>query len=204
MAEQIVQIVQIGERLAGALLSVMASSEVPSGEVDSRLDALLATAPEQGQRLRLGPTEWMLVVPVGASSDRAAVSSSTEGLTAAETGWAERLRTRLAGLTVDVQIVTDAWSVWALTGPSSELARFIASGTAVDPWSERSRTRGGVRCLLGPFTVLLRAQGAEELEVWVERSYSDALGVWMRRLALGRTAGCSGGGMVSRGAVSGT
>ena len=158
--------------------------------------------------LQIGPGEWWLVADRWAGrvtgSVGAPLHAQDSHIETLEQGIAGDLRQVLHDLVADVQIVSDAWGVWQLRGPFEAMRTLIGQAGPVDLLDPRMRERGGLRCALGPFSVVLRTveEGAT-LEVRVERSYSEALGAWLRRRA-GRTAGSSGGGIDGRGVEAGT
>lgn len=168
-------------RLASrARLSVLCPPGRVADEVASRLERLAVGV----DGLRLGPGEWLFEA-------EPELESELQG----------ELRSGLAGLVVDVQNVAQALDGWQLQGPSSEVFGLLAQGANLQPVLGATG-RQGARLLLGPFfavVVVLRPAGPAIVDVQVDRSYADSLGVWLR-LRLGRTAGSSGGGIGSRGA----
>ena len=161
-----------------ARLSVLCPSGAIADQVGGRLDALSARA----DGLRLGPSEWLLEGPFEREGELQCLV--TDGL---------------AGLLADVQNVSDAWDGWVLEGTCEAVSALLAQGSAID-LGLNDAARSTQRRLLGPFPVLLvlgQDAGTATVEVRVERAYADSLGIWLRR-RIGRTAGCSGGGIDSR------
>jgi hypothetical protein len=154
----------------------------PPGETADQVGARLDSLSRRVVALRLGPGEWLL-----------------EGPFELESEFHRQVTDCLTGLLADVQNVTDAWDGWLLEGPREAVLALLAQGGAIDP--VLIDAPGSVdRRLLGPFAALLfvlPAAQAALVEIRVERSYADSLGVWLRR-RLGRTAGSSGGGIISR------
>ncbi len=164
--------------------------------------------------LQIGPGEWLLVAdewpdrltgPSGAPTQAPDAPDAPDARIEVLEQRIERdLRRALHEVAADVQSVSDAWGVWQLRGPLQAIRALIAQGSPVDLRDPHMRERGGFRCALGPFSVVIRpVEEGTALEIRVERSYSDALGAWLRR-RVGRTAGSSGGGIDGRGVEAGT
>lgn len=176
---------RVSRRPMRAAFSVKASRRRSAWtDVGSRLEDCAAVA---GARcLPLGAGEWLLVAPL----DR-------------EGALAQALAARLSDCDVDLHCVSDAWSAWAIEG-SRQAARAVLAQGADIPWPASGTQPGDFvwRGALGPYAVLVwQRPGDEALEIWVERSYCESLGFWLIRRE-GLTAGCSGGGIASRGAGS--
>jgi hypothetical protein len=202
----IVRVVECPMRATWSVLAVGAETERLAGE---RIAALLRHEPLAVAQF--GPGEWLLMADgfqaaASGASDKWSYPMATLGerIEALEYRIESLLRELLQGLDCDVQVISDAWTVWRLEGPVQALRAVISQGTMIDPWDESARARGGYRCALGPFNVMIRAiDDGPSVDISVERSYSEALGTWLRRRA-GRTAGSSGGGIDARGVDAGT
>lgn len=203
MDESAVLVLECGAQPAWSVLAARGDAE---RLVRERLSGWRSA--ESVATLQIGPGEWLLVAdkwPGRASESAGAPPHASDArIEALEQAIERDLRQALHEVAADVQTVSDAWGVWLLRGPLEAIRAVIAQGSPVDPLDPQVRERGGLRCALGPFTVVIRpVEEGGAVEIRIERSYSDALGAWLTRRA-GRTAGSSGGGMEGRGVDAGT
>ena len=172
--------VEVGGPVRPALVSLRVGAEA-SPAVEAALGAALPRPAGLATRngsvtatvtvFGLGPDEWLVRVP-------------PDG----EERWLERLEAAAAGSFAAAVLVSDAWSVFTVTGPDA--LDVLAQSTGVDVHPSAFPTGRAVRAGFARISALIhRLDDRPSFDVYVDASLSLYTGRWLES-AIG--SGCSG------------